>query len=215
MKLRLGAARTVALLAALGACSSSHRPPGPPGPGWRERGVASWYGPGYHGRQTASGERFDMHALTAAHPSLPFDTRLRVRSLLNGREVSVRVNDRGPFVDGRVVDLSFAAAPALGLIGPGTGLVELSVDPLRSSPVPVPVPDGAARLTVQIGAFGEQDNALRLQERIAADYPDVDVVASTGLWRVQVGRDLDRPAAAELAARLERDGWPVLVRALP
>jgi rare lipoprotein A len=85
------------------------------------RGIASWYGPRFHGRRTASGERFDMHALTAAHPSLPFGTVVRVRSLVNGREVEVRINDRGPHIQRRVIDLSRAAAKSLGLLDSGAG----------------------------------------------------------------------------------------------
>lgn len=85
------------------------------------RGIASWYGGHFHGRRTASGERFDMHALTAAHPTLPFGTVVRVQSLVNGQEVEVRINDRGPHVKQRVIDLSRAAAQALGLLQSGTG----------------------------------------------------------------------------------------------
>jgi len=89
------------------------------------RGLASWYGEKFHGRRTASGERFDMNALTAAHPSLPFGSRVRVRNLRNGREVEVRINDRGPFTGGRVIDLSRAAAQVLGLVQAGVGPVVL------------------------------------------------------------------------------------------
>jgi len=96
-------------------------------PGFPQEGVASWYGPGFHGRTTASGERFDQDALTAAHPSLPFDTRVRVVNLRNRREVVLRINDRGPFHDGRIIDVSRAAARRLGLIGPGTGRVRVIV----------------------------------------------------------------------------------------
>ena len=85
------------------------------------KGLASWYGKGFHGRPTASGERFDMHALTAAHPTLPFGTLVRVRSVEDGRTVDVRINDRGPWIKRRVIDLSRAAAEALGLIDLGTG----------------------------------------------------------------------------------------------
>lgn len=92
-----------------------------------ERGLASWYGPGFHGRRTANGERFDMHSLTAAHKTLPFGTRVRVRSLGTGKEIEVRVNDRGPFTHGRVIDLSRAAAEALGLLGIGVKNVLLLV----------------------------------------------------------------------------------------
>ncbi|WP_442968786.1 septal ring lytic transglycosylase RlpA family protein [Ramlibacter sp.] len=92
-----------------------------------QRGVASWYGLSFHGRRTASGERFDMNALTAAHPTLPFGTRVKVRSLVNGREVIVRINDRGPFARGRIIDLSHAAARAIGLLGPGVKRVALTL----------------------------------------------------------------------------------------
>ncbi len=90
-----------------------------------DRGKASWYGKRFHGRRTASGERFNMYALTAAHPSLPFGTRLRVRHVESGREVEVRVNDRGPHVGGRILDLSQAAAQALGMLSSGTSEVVL------------------------------------------------------------------------------------------
>lgn len=89
--------------------------------------MASWYGPGFHGRRTASGEPYDMHALTAAHPTLPFGTRVRVRSLANGKEVDVRITDRGPFGKGRIIDLSRAAADALGMLGAGVKEVMLLV----------------------------------------------------------------------------------------
>ena len=93
------------------------------------QGIASWYGIGFHGRRTASGERFDMHALTAAHPTLPFGTRVLVENLGNGRSVVVRINDRGPHIAGRIIDLSHAAARAIGLLGWGT-------KPVLVTPVP-------------------------------------------------------------------------------
>jgi rare lipoprotein A len=96
------------------------------------RGIASWYGPRFHGRRTASGERFDQNALTAAHPWLPFGTRVRVRSLASGRTVDVRINDRGPHVRRRVIDLSRAAAAALGLHEPGGGTPPVAITLLRS-----------------------------------------------------------------------------------
>jgi rare lipoprotein A len=100
---------------------------GEPPPGWTERGEASWYGLAFQGRRTASGERFDMHQLTAAHPSLPFGTRVRVTSLRNGRSVVVRINDRGPHTGGRIIDLSHAAARRIGLLALGTKDVELAL----------------------------------------------------------------------------------------
>lgn len=101
------------------------------------RGLASWYGPRFHGRRTASGERFDMHAYTAAHRTLPFGTIVRVRSLRNGRTVDVRINDRGPFLKQRVIDLSRASAEALGLLdsGSGTKPVVLLLPPAAPAPV--------------------------------------------------------------------------------
>lgn len=108
------------------------RPPPSPAPGaapsaWTETGVASWYGEPFHGRTTASGEVYDMNRLTCAHRTLPFGTRLHVRNLENGRTVVVRVNDRGPFVNDRIVDLSRRAAQELELIGPGTARVRITV----------------------------------------------------------------------------------------
>lgn len=100
-------------------------PPGQTQP--LQRGIASWYGLPFHGRRTANGERFDMNALTAAHPTLPFGTRVKVRSLVNGREVTVRINDRGPYATGRIIDLSHAAARAIGLLSRGTKSVSLTV----------------------------------------------------------------------------------------
>ena len=95
--------------------------------GYRERGIASWYGDGFQGRATASGERYDMHGLTAAHRTLPMGSVVAIRSMTTGRTVTVRVNDRGPFVRGRVLDLSLGAARALGTVGTGTDDVELTV----------------------------------------------------------------------------------------
>jgi len=124
------AAWATALLLVGAACSGkSYRfpPPETPKPGTVQEGVASWYGPGYHGKQTASGERFDQDALTAAHPYWAFGTRVKVTFPQTGRSVVVRVNDRFPAHKGRIIDLSRGAAKAIGLIGPGTGRVRLEV----------------------------------------------------------------------------------------
>ncbi len=116
----------MALALALHACSAT-RPVTPPVVDGRQEGVASWYGPGFHGRRTANGEVYDQYELTAAHQTLPLGTRVMVTSVTNGRSVEVRINDRGPFVDGRIVDLSYAAARVLGMIGPGTMTVRLEM----------------------------------------------------------------------------------------
>jgi rare lipoprotein A len=96
-------------------------------PGYAQDGVASWYGPGFHGRKTASGEIYDMHGLTAAHNVLPLKTLVKVRNMANGKEITVRINDRGPFVNDRMIDLSLAAARGLGIVKPGTAPVRLTV----------------------------------------------------------------------------------------
>jgi len=116
-------------------------------------GTASWYGPDFHGRPTSNREIYDMYDLTAAHKSLPFGTRVMVTNLLNGKTVQVRINDRGPFVAGRIIDLSYAAARLLDLIGPGTAPVRMEI--LGQTPPPA----SGYRFSVQVGAFTVKDNA--------------------------------------------------------
>src|SRR5262245_56705184 len=130
-----------ALVVALAACSTT-RPVTPPIVEGRQEGVASWYGPGFHGKRTANGEIYDQYELTAAHQTLPLGTRVMVTSLTNGRSVEVRINDRGPFVGGRIVDLSYAAASVLRMVGPGTMPVRLEI---LDAPVQV-----ASRTTVPV-----------------------------------------------------------------
>jgi rare lipoprotein A len=113
------------MLLLLAACTTPRLAPPPGGASFVQEGAASWYGRAHHGRRTASGERFDMRALTAAHRTLPFDTVLRVTNLENGKNVTVRVNDRGPYVSGRIIDLSAAAAAALGMHEDGIANVRL------------------------------------------------------------------------------------------
>ena len=145
------------LLALLVASACSKRKPAPPAPftpppGWTESGVASWYGDPYHGRKAANGETYDMEQLTAAHRTLPFGAILLVTNLTNGKEVRVRVTDRGPFVDHRIIDLSRAAARVIGMIGPGTARVRirlLEYGPARLLP-------GAGPFAVQVGAFSDK-----------------------------------------------------------
>lgn len=168
-----------------------------------ERGVASWYGPGFHGRHTASGERYDMWAMTAAHRSLAFGTVVEVRNLENGRTVRVKINDRGPFVGNRIIDLSRAAAEEIGLVGPGTALVELvavGVEPL-----------GGFTYTVQVGAFRDVSLARDLADRLRDDFPEVEVRKDAVWSRVQVGSFATRGEAQRLAAALAARGFPAVV----
>jgi rare lipoprotein A len=137
--------------------------------GFVERGVASWYGPGFHNALTSMGERYDMYAMSAAHKTVPLPAYARVTNLQNGRSVVVRINDRGPFVANRIIDLSYTAAAKLDLLRSGTGLVEVRVltagkaDPLtRASESPPPV------LYVQAGAFSDAANAKRLADKVRA-----------------------------------------------
>lgn len=174
-------------------------------PSTLERGVASWYGPGFHGRMTASGERYDMHALTAAHRTLPFGTVLEVRNLDNGLSTEVRINDRGPFKKNRIVDLSLTAAHAIGMVGPGTARVELRTIVLGG---------GDRRYVVQVGAFQEQALADNLVSRMRPEYPEV-AVRSDEVWhRVQLGAFDDPDEAAALARKLARKGYAALVIAI-
>ncbi|HSM09746.1 MAG TPA: septal ring lytic transglycosylase RlpA family protein [Gemmatimonadota bacterium] len=161
--------------------------------GWQEEGEASWYGPGFHGRQTASGEVYDMEAMTAAHRELPFGSRVRVVNLDNGRETHVRINDRGPFARGRVLDLSRAAAREIDMLGSGTARVRIEVlEGVAEPTVPagvdatVSIPEGCT--LVQVGAFAEHRNAAELTRRLEArGEPVRQVRGSDGLVRVLVG----------------------------
>jgi rare lipoprotein A len=166
--------------------------------GFEEVGVASWYGPDFHGKRTSNGEMYDMYQMTAAHRILPMNTRLLVTNLENGRSAEVRVNDRGPFVGNRVLDLSYAAAQRLGVVGPGTARVHLRA---LGGPVYFQGP-----FYVQYGAFTVRDNAERLRERLLArGYPGTRItegwVGGVRFWRVQVGTF---PSLSQAQAARER-----------
>jgi len=169
-----------------------------------EVGMASWYGHPYHGRAAASGEVYDMEQFTAAHRTLPFGTLVRVVNLENSKTVDVRINDRGPFVDDRIIDLSHAAARSIDLIGPGTARVRLEV--LQAPAMPQP-----GYFAVQVGAFQNRDNAERLRAEMEARYGAARLVLRPGdpqLWRVLVGRSATVDDAGTLAGRIraEQDG---------
>ena len=182
--------------------------------GWTEKGDASWYGKPYHGRRTASGEIYDMHEMTAAHRSLPFDTNVRVQRRDTGAEVEVRITDRGPFIKGRIIDLSFAAAKVIGLDIDGVAPVKIKVlgksrKPRSNAPEePISSPEGDHCSWVQVGAFSSSNNAARAVERLrdggekalAMEGPD-------GLERVRVGPFQSGKEAAKALRRLV-DQWP-------
>jgi rare lipoprotein A len=160
--------------------------------GYKEKGVASWYGNKFHGRPTASREPYDMHAMTAAHKTLPIPTYVRVRNLSNNKSVTVRVNDRGPFVGNRIIDLSYSAALKLDMIRSGTSLVEveaISFDAPSSSGLQ---DQDARELFAQIGAFGSRENAERQLEELRAGgiskvFVLKDTAANPNLYRVRIG----------------------------
>jgi rare lipoprotein A len=170
-----------------------------------ETGLASWYGNPYHGRAAANGEIYDMDKLTAAHRTLPFGTMVRVTRTDSGQSVEVRITDRGPFVDGRIIDLSRAAARAIDLIGPGVAEV-------RVEPVSVPASAASARASglfaVQVGAFREKDRAEKQRSTLDSEYGPARLVLRDGsppLWRVLVGRESSADSAAALADRLRSE----------
>jgi rare lipoprotein A len=173
-------------------------------------GLASYYAEPYHGHRTASGEIFDTYqGLTAAHRTLPFNTMVRVTNKTNGREVDVKINDRGPFVKGRVIDLSLRAARQIDLVGPGIAPVKLQI--LTASSVPV-----KPTYAVQVGAFENQQAADDLKQRLEKKYHSVAVQTFTGdktLYRVRVGSEPDVQAAEKLASRLKKEDLkPFIVR---
>jgi rare lipoprotein A len=170
-----------------------------------ERGVASWYGPGFHNARTSNGESYDMYAMTAAHKTLPLPCYARVTNLSNGRSVVVRINDRGPFVGNRVIDLSYTAAAKLDMLKAGTAFVEVRVvTPQQPAPLDRATQSPAADLYIQAGAFADPANARKLAAKLrAAGIGDVVVRSPPGssrLHRVRVGpvgsvADFDRIAA--------------------
>jgi len=169
-------------------------PEPPPEAGWTETGEASWYGPGFHGRTTASGETYDMEAMTAAHQSLPFGTLVHVENLDNRLATTVRINDRGPFVGGRIIDLSRRAAREIEMIGPGTAEVRLTL---------LEVPAAQSCWRVQAGAFRDRDNARALVSRLQAEELEAEVSpAGGGLHRVLVGPFESREDAGRVAAEV-------------
>ena len=196
----------VVLVVAFGisACGrKKYRTATPPRVGSTETGVASWYGHPYHGRQAANGEIYDMEKLTAAHRTLPFETWVRVHNLTNDRAVDVRIQDRGPFVDNRIIDLSHAAARQIDMIGPGTAKVKLTI---ISAPK---LADNKPELfAVQVGAFRDRRNAERMRERMEQFGP-ARLTARPGepvLWRVLVGQQDSAAGAETLAAEIRSSG---------
>lgn len=194
------------------------------GRGYRERGVASWYGKKFHGRRTSNGETYDMYAMTAAHTTLPLPSYVRVRNLKNGRSVVVRVNDRGPFLHSRLIDLSYAAAAKLGIADEGTGLVEVETvgpgEPLTAktetveviAPAAAAEANGGPRLYLQVGAFTQWDNAIALRDRLEREafrpifVQSTLAEAETRVYRVRIGPVASVEEGDRLTERLAQQG---------
>ena len=201
--------------------------------GSTETGIASWYGFPYHGRRAASGEVYDMQQLTAAHRTLPFQTWIEVTNLSNGKQVDVRINDRGPFAKGRILDLSQAAARDIDMLRAGTARVRLKVIAPPASPQPIapaaePVASSPALsqpppisptncFVVQAGAFADHDHAESLRAALEVRFMPARLLSNgtPPLWRVLVGREMTKDQATELAIRVRQQTGAALVVAEP
>lgn len=200
-------------------------------PGATQTGVASWYGPGFHGRQTANGEIYDQYGLTAAHRTLPLGTWVRVTDVASERAVVVRVNDRGPYVDDRVIDLSLAAAQRIDLVRAGIAPVRIEVlaGPTRQPSLPIaappavavaasappPPPATGARYAVHAGTFADYQRARFEQQRLAADGARAVLALveapEARYYQVRLGPFTDADEAARVARRVAALGLPALV----
>jgi rare lipoprotein A len=184
--------------------------------GFVQSGVASWYGKDFHGKKTSNGEIYDMHAMTAAHKTLPLGVYLKVSNRENGRETTVRVNDRGPFVKGRILDLSYAAAKTLGVDTVGTALVRIEALGYRQAGgkerYKEPATYDAGDYTVQVGAFKEQANAKRLSGELRKLFGFSDVrmtnVNNDLFYRVYAGKYSSLIAAEEAEKNFSEHGYP-------
>lgn len=203
----------------------------PSSAGYREKGIGSWYGKKFAGRATSSQEPYDPYAMTAAHKTLPLPTYVRVTNLDNGKKIVVRVNDRGPFHDGRIIDLSFAAAHKLGYankgtanviveaIDPGEPGIEIPPTPASIRTAPAPAADGG-RIYLQVGAFSDLNAAIRLQQRLIRDtQAPVGIHSQTengrsDVHRVRVGPLATEQIADQMAQQIREAGLgsPLLIR---
>jgi rare lipoprotein A len=176
-----------------------------------ESGVASWYGPKFHGRLTANGETYDMDGITAAHRTLPFNTVVLVENQDNGRKLEVRINDRGPFAKNRIIDLSRGAARKLGVIGPGTANVKLYLvkgDLRKSKTTNLKV----ARYTVQLGSYKRKDDARDLSRKIKKSRVESVKINGERFYRVYYGVYKDPAKAERDQRRLKRRGYKGFVK---
>ena len=185
-----------------------------------ERGIASWYGTKFHGNKTSNGETYSMYKMTAAHKSLPIPTYVQVTNLKNGKKIIVRVNDRGPFHHNRIIDLSYVAAKKLGIVGTGTGFVEVrSINPStwqREQQQPIRrtslAPNSYDSLYIQAGAFASQHNASKLKRQLHALFPKQTIQLAQNtqdqLFRVRVGPLSTVDEADRVVQTISDNGYP-------
>lgn len=194
--------------------------PLPSAEGYVEEGIASWYGPDFHGKPTACGETFDMHAMTAAHKTLPLGTYVKVTDLENGKSIIVRVNDRGPFVSGRIIDLSSQASQMLGVRQRGVAQVRVEAVEVASEErfgkntfwKVEPVPSLRYGLfAIQIGSFKEAANAYRLKQNLTSNFKTIQILPFSHegnlFYRVQVGTYEDLIMAQQEMQKLRQNGF--------
>lgn len=188
--------------------------------GYVEKGHASWYGRKFHGRKTSNGEIYNMYAMTAAHKTLPMNTWVKVENLNNGRKITVRINDRGPFVAGRIIDLSYNAARRIGIVGPGTGRVKVTAlgkataySKKDHAPVNfIPLNYWQGNFTVQVGAFKVKTNADQYRIKLSKDYLNAHIVPYADhrgqFHRVRIGKFNNLNDAVTFSQRLmDREGF--------
>ena len=190
--------------------------PSLPRGGASQTGIASWYGPGFHGQPTASGAVYNQYELTAAHQTLPLGTRVMVTNLDNGRSTQVTINDRGPFAKGRILDLSYAAAKMLGMIGPGT--IPVRIEVIDSGSHEISLIRASLDYTLQAGSFISEENARRLRAHLTNVYPEIPQVSIVPVqgkdavyFRVQLGTFSDRRDAEGHARHLARLGLSTII----
>ncbi len=182
--------------------------------------TASWYGPEFHGRPTASGESFDMYKMTCAHRGFPFGTKLRITNLRNNKSTIVTVNDRGPYVFGRDLDLSYAAAREIGLINPGIGRVKIQyagrdMRYVKRLSLTISPETTTGPYTIQVGSFRDEYNAYRLKQGLEIKYKGVYLTTTSvngkKLYRVRIGSFKDKDRAIKFANALAEEGYGIYI----
>lgn len=187
--------------------------PIPDAEGYKEKGIASWYGPGFDGKKTSNGETYDMYAMTAAHKTLPMGTHLEVKNIDNGKKTVVRINDRGPFVRKRIIDLSYAAAQTIGITGLGN--VEISTIGMDTPPPKTqsgPIDFSKGNFSIQVGAFQNRSNAEKLKQRLIKQYGNAHITeydrGDIYFYRVRVGKYGQLQEAQKAEKEFMKNGFP-------